>query len=81
MTPQSEPTEELLSQEAWGETLSGYELKGVHSSIDRSAWEPLLSYLELRDLADDQEFAEKSWAHTGAAGREDECQHSLHSKN
>ena len=60
VTPQSEPTEELLSQEAWGETLSGYELKGVHSSIDRSAWEPLLSYLELRDLADDQEFAEKA---------------------
>ena len=60
VTPQSESTEELLNQEEYGETLSGYELKGSHTTIDRSSWEALLSYLELRDLADDQEFAEKA---------------------
>lgn len=60
VTPQSEATEELLEQEAYGETLSGFELKGSHSVTDRSSWEPLLSYLELRDLTSDQEFAEKA---------------------
>lgn len=60
VTPQDVPTEELLNQEAYGEELAGYELKGPHSSIDRSSWEPLLSFLELRDLAGDEEFAEKA---------------------
>ena len=60
VTPQEGSTEALLSQEAYGESLAGYELKGSHSSIGRSQWEPLLSYLELRDLAGDEEFAEKA---------------------
>ena len=60
MTPQDVPTEGLLTQEAYGESLAGYELKGSHSAIGRDLWEPLLSYLELRDLADDGEFAEKA---------------------
>ncbi len=57
VTPQDQPTEDLLNQEAYGETLSGYELKGSHTVIDRTDWEPLLSYLELRDLASDETFA------------------------
>ena len=57
VTPQDQPTEELLNQEAYGETLSGYELKGRHTVIDRTDWEFLLSYLELRDLSDDETFA------------------------
>ena len=60
VTPQDVPTEGLLTQEAYGESLAGYELKGSHSAIGRNLWEPLLSYLELRDLADDGEFAEKA---------------------
>ena len=60
VTPQEGPTEALLSQEAYGENLAGYELKGSHSAIGRSMWESLLSYLELRDLAGDEEFAEKA---------------------
>ena len=51
VTPQDVSTEELLNQEAYGETLSGFELKGSHTVIDRTSWEPLLSYLELRDLS------------------------------
>lgn len=57
VTPQDVSTEELLNQEAYGETLSGFELKGSHTVIDRTSWEPLLSYLELRDLSDDEGFA------------------------
>lgn len=57
VTPQDVSTEELLNQEAYGETLSGFELKGSHTVIDRTSWEPLLSYLELRDLSDDEAFA------------------------
>ena len=60
VTPQSEPTEQLLNQEAYGETLSGYELKGSHTAIDRDSWEPLLDYLELRDLSSDEEFARRA---------------------
>ena len=57
VTPQDVSTEELLNQEAYGENLSGFELKGSHTVIDRTSWEPLLSYLELRDLSDDEAFA------------------------
>ena len=57
VTPQDVSTEELLNQEAYGETLSGFELKGSHTVIDRTSWEPLLYYLELRDLSDDEAFA------------------------
>ena len=57
VTPQDVSTEELLNQEAYGETLSGFELKGSHTVIDRTSWEPRLSYLELRDLSDDEAFA------------------------
>lgn len=57
VTPQDVSTEELLNQETYGETLSGFELKGSHTVIDRTSWEPLLSYLELRDLSDDEAFA------------------------
>ena len=57
VTPQDVSTEELLNQEAYGETHSGFELKGSHTVIDRTSWEPLLSYLELRDLSDDEAFA------------------------
>lgn len=57
VAPQDVSTEELLNQEAYGETLSGFELKGSHTVIDRTSWEPLLSYLELRDLSDDEAFA------------------------
>ena len=57
VTPQDVSTEELLNQEAYGETLSGFELKGSHTVIDRTSWEPLLSYLKLRDLSDDEAFA------------------------
>ncbi len=60
VTPQDVSTEELLNQEAYGETLSGFELKGSHTVIDRTSWEPLLSYLELRDLSDDEAFAAAS---------------------
>ena len=60
VTPQDVSAEELLNQEAYGETLSGFELKGSHTVIDRTSWEPLLSYLELRDLSDDEAFAAAS---------------------
>ena len=58
VTPQSLPTEELLNQAEYGQSLDGYELKGKHETIGRSDWEPLLSYLRLRDMAFDTEFRE-----------------------
>ena len=60
VTPQSVPTEELLNQPAYGESLDGYELKGKHETISRADWEPLLSYLKLRDLSSDEEFKENA---------------------
>ena len=60
VTPQNVPTEELLNQPEYGETLNGYKLKGRFDRVDRSTWEPLLRYLELRDLADDETFREQA---------------------
>lgn len=56
VTPQTLSTEELLNQSEYGLTLDGYELKGKQDSISRTEWEPLLSYLSLRDLSSDEEF-------------------------
>lgn len=56
VTPQTLPTEELLNQSEYGLTLDGYELKGKRDSVSRTEWEPLLSYLSLRDLSSDEEF-------------------------
>lgn len=60
VTPQDIPSEELLKCSLFQEEMAGFELKGSHTAIDRSTWEPLLSYLELRDLADDVDFARKA---------------------
>lgn len=60
VTPQDIPTEELILTEAFEKELAGYELKGSRSTIDRTSWEPLFSYLELRDLADNETFSEKA---------------------
>lgn len=60
VTPQDIPTEELLKETAFGEELAGFELKGNHTSIDRASWEPLLSYLELRDLVNNETFVENA---------------------
>ena len=60
VTPQDIPTEELILTEAFEKELAGYELKGSRSTIDRTSWEPLLTYLELRDLADNETFSEKA---------------------
>lgn len=60
VTPQDIPTEELLRSTLFGEELAGFELKGNHTAIDRNSWEPLLSYLELRDLTDDGDFAKEA---------------------
>ena len=60
VTPQNVPTEERLNQPEYGETLNGYKLKGRFDRVDRSTWEPLLRYLELRDLADDETFREQA---------------------
>ncbi len=68
VTPQELSTEELLEQEAFGVELSGYELKGSYTSIDRSSWEALLNYLELRDLSSDEEFAELAFELTDWEG-------------
>lgn len=60
VTPQEASTEELLAASQFGEELAGFELKGPHSAIDRASWEPLLTYLELRDLADDETFVREA---------------------
>jgi len=60
ITPQNIPSEELDSQSMSEEGLAGFELKGTYSVIDRTEWEPLLSYLKLRDLTDDATFAEEA---------------------
>lgn len=65
ITPQNVSTEELLNLSEYGTELAGYELKGNHSTIDRTSWGPLLSCLSLRDLTSDEEFAE------GASGQID----------
>lgn len=57
VTPQDISTEELLKGVLFEKELAGFELKGNHAAIDKSSWEPLLSYLELRDLTDDATFA------------------------
>ncbi len=60
ITSQTLDTSELLNQSEYGLELDGYELKGKHSYVDRSSWEPLLQYLSLRDLSTDQEFREQA---------------------
>ena len=50
----------MILTEAFEKELAGYELKGSRSTIDRTSWEPLFSYLELRDLADNETFSEKA---------------------
>lgn len=57
---QSVPSEELMETSVFTENLAGFELKGRYESIDRNSWEPLLSYLQLRDLDSDESFAEKA---------------------
>lgn len=58
VTPQDISTEELLKETLFGKELAGFELKGEHTSIDRTSWEPLLSYLNLRDLTENDTFVE-----------------------
>lgn len=60
ITPQNVSTAELLELPEYGTELAGYELKGKHSSIARESWEPLLSYLKLRDLSDDETFLQQA---------------------
>ena len=68
VTPQTLPTEELLNQPEYGLNLDGYELKGKRDTVDRSDWEPLLSYLRLRDLSTDEEFREQASTLTDREG-------------
>ncbi len=56
VTGQSIPTDELEQTQSFGEELAGFELKGGHEYIDRTSWEPLLDYLKLRDLTDNETF-------------------------
>lgn len=58
VAPQDISTEEILKGTLFEEEMSGFELKGSYTSIDRSSWEPLLSYLKLRDLSEDETFVE-----------------------
>lgn len=60
VTPQEVSTEELLTVSQFGQELAGFEIKGNHSAIDRNTWEPLLSYLALRDLSDDETFVREA---------------------
>jgi len=60
ITPQDIPSSELDSLPEYGTSVAGFELKGRHSSVSREDWEPLLSYLKLRDLADDETFRENA---------------------
>lgn len=68
ITSQSLDTSELLTQSEYGLELDGYELKGKHTYVDRSSWEPLLNYLALRDLSSDGEFRERASALTDREG-------------
>lgn len=68
ITAQTIPTEELDAVEAFGEELAGFELKGRYASIDESSWEPLISYLKLRDLTGDEVFAEEAGAQVDVEG-------------
>ncbi len=68
VTPQTLPTEELLNQGEYGLNLDGYELKGKRESVSRSDWEPLLTYLSLRDLSSDEEFRAKASSLTDREG-------------
>ena len=60
VTPQDISTEELIRTGLFEKELAGYELKGNHTAIDRTSWEPLFSYLELRDLTDNETFAQQA---------------------
>ncbi len=57
---QNIPSEELMETSLFTESLAGFELKGRYESIDRTSWEPLLSYLQMRDLDSDEVFAGKA---------------------
>lgn len=57
---QTIPTGELDNVETFGEELAGFELKGRYTNIDRNHWEPLISYLKLRDLSSDEAFAQEA---------------------
>ena len=59
ITPQS-VSSELLEQEVLEtENLAGYELKGTYSTIGLNTWEPLISFLKVRDTQEDALFAEQ----------------------
>jgi hypothetical protein len=58
--PQEAPTDSLEQIPEFGESVAGFELKGAYSSINKDSWEPLFSYLELRDLMDDETFAREA---------------------
>ncbi len=54
--PQEIPSRELESLPEYTESVAGFELKGTHTDIGKESWEPLFSYLRLRDLSDDESF-------------------------
>jgi len=60
ITPQDIPSEKLEEQPLSEESLAGYELKGTYHSIGAGDWEPLLSYLKLRDLSEDAVFVKEA---------------------
>lgn len=41
-------------------SLAGFSLKGNHDSNEAASWEPLISYLSLRDQEDDEAFAQEA---------------------
>lgn len=66
--PQNVATKDLDTIEEFGKDVAGFELKGTHSSISRESWDPLFSYLKLRDLADDDTFRKTAASQVDTGG-------------
>lgn len=57
---QSIPSGKLVETSLFTDTLAGFELKGSYENIDKTSWDPLLSYIQMRDLDSDEEFVRKA---------------------
>jgi len=68
VTPQDIPTESLTEEPIVEGSLAGFELKGTLDVQNRDNWKQLLSYLELRDLTDDETFAKEAPVMTDQEG-------------
>lgn len=60
ITPQNVPTDQLDALTEFGGSVAGFELKGSYQQVSKENWEPLFSYLKLRDSADDETFRQKA---------------------